>query len=260
MADENWKISEDQAEQLYTWIATIPFSKPKKNLTRNFSDAVLMAEVLKVYYPRFVDLHNYVPANNLTTKKENWNILNRKVFSKINMKLSKDMINQLANSQPGVAEHLLLELRSKILKNSDHSNALCNEKEKDSAEDDAFLLNETRNIFSLLLSKGVEDADTSRTQAMSQSIKPEDVVPRHVCTQLKQELRAKDDIISTLNCKVAYLENAMKVKDLRISNLASQILQNAVDSEQLAKNQTNEALSKPRTRAFNIPEKMKPEE
>ncbi|XP_015429496.1 PREDICTED: sperm flagellar protein 1-like [Dufourea novaeangliae] len=242
MADENWKISEDQAEQLYTWIATIPFSKPKKNLTRNFSDAVLMAEVLKVYYPRFVDLHNYVPANNLTTKKENWNILNRKVFSKINMKLSKDMINQLANSQPGVAEHLLLELRSKILKNSDHSNALCNEKEKDSAED------------------GVEDADTSRTQAMSQSIKPEDVVPRHVCTQLKQELRAKDDIISTLNCKVAYLENAMKVKDLRISNLASQILQNAVDSEQLAKNQTNEALSKPRTRAFNIPEKMKPEE
>lgn len=38
MANENEK-SPEQSEELYTWISSIPFSKPKKNLTRDFSDA-----------------------------------------------------------------------------------------------------------------------------------------------------------------------------------------------------------------------------
>lgn len=74
-----------------------------------------MAEILKIYYPRHVDLHNYVPANSITMKKENWQILNRKVLSKIDMKLTKNIINQLANCYPGAAENILLELRKKVL-------------------------------------------------------------------------------------------------------------------------------------------------
>lgn len=93
-----------------------------------------MAEVLKVYYPRYVDLRNYVSACNLTTKKENWNILNRKVLGKIDMKLSRDTVSQLANSHPGAAEHLLLELRNKLLKDPEH-NAPLNIKEKNSEEE-----------------------------------------------------------------------------------------------------------------------------
>lgn len=96
-----------------------------------------MAEVLKVYYPRYVDLHNYVPASSLTTKKDNWNMLNRKVLSRIDMKLNKDTINQLANSHPGAAEHLLLEVKNKILKSFEHQNPqniLC-DRDKDSAEE-----------------------------------------------------------------------------------------------------------------------------
>nr|XP_033329222.1 uncharacterized protein LOC117221952 isoform X2 [Megalopta genalis] len=90
-----------------------------------------MAELLKVYYPRYVDLHNYVPANNFTTKKENWNILNRKVLSKIDMKLSKDTINQLANYHPGVIEHLLLELRTRLLRDPEHQDSLRRISEKE---------------------------------------------------------------------------------------------------------------------------------
>lgn len=80
----------------------------------------MMAEILKIYFPRYVDLHNYVPVNSLTTKKENWNTLNRKVLSKIDMKLTKDIIHQLANCHPGVAEHVLIELKNKLLKDSNH--------------------------------------------------------------------------------------------------------------------------------------------
>ncbi|XP_017793427.1 PREDICTED: uncharacterized protein LOC108575198 [Habropoda laboriosa] len=138
MADKNVENSENQLEELYTWISGIPLSKPTKNLTRDFSDAVIMAEILKLYCPRYVDLHNYVPVNSLTAKKENWNILNRKVLSKINMKLTKDVIHQLANCQPGTAEHVLLELKKKISKDSEHQKSqdlTYNDKENDSIEE-----------------------------------------------------------------------------------------------------------------------------
>lgn len=75
-----------------------------------------MAELLKRYYPKHVDVHNYVPGNSIAKKIDNWNILNRKVLSKIDMKLGKDVINQLANSQLGIIEKVLISLRAKILK------------------------------------------------------------------------------------------------------------------------------------------------
>lgn len=99
-----------------------------------------MAEVLKIYYPRFVDLHNYIPASSLTSKKDNWNMLNRKVLCKIDMKLSKDAIHQLASSEPGAAERMLLELKNKVLKNFEHQNPenpenpSCNDGERDAVE------------------------------------------------------------------------------------------------------------------------------
>ncbi|XP_043251016.1 uncharacterized protein LOC122396556 [Colletes gigas] len=291
MADENEKSPDDRSEELYTWISMIPSLKQKKNLPRDFSDAVLMAEILKVYYPRYVDLHNYVPANSLTTKKENWGILNRKVFSKIDMKLSKDTISQLANSHPGVAEHLLLELRDKVL---------CNDKEKGKnkkyatiEENSCFadrLTAETecsrRSIYARVKERlffivqwllswlcvwnyfpsikfRKESTDTvSRTENTWENRNVEDgSIPHYVCTQLKQELCEKDDIICTLNRKVEYLESAMKVKDLRISNLASQILQNAVDSEQLGKVQTNnDTQIKSRFQLLHVRDKFKVEE
>ncbi|XP_076293791.1 sperm flagellar protein 1 isoform X2 [Lasioglossum baleicum] len=302
-ANEYEKIPEDQLDQIHTWIATIPFSKPSKNLTRDFSDAVLMAELLKVYYPRYVDLHNYVPANNFTTKKENWNILNRKVLSKIDMKQSKDTINQLANFHPGTVEHLLLELWNKLLKDPEHQHSLYNIKEKDSESkiDEASIQKESSihyspnqltpntivsgtsmlkrvkttllftfhwvllwlcfwQYFPTISLRNRQAAPATRTQDTSQNTNSGDVVPRQVCVQLRQELREKGDIISTLNCKVAYLENAMRVKDLRISNLASQILQNAVESEQLARNQTNATPAKLRPRPSIIREKIKVED
>lgn len=77
-----------------------------------------MAELLKRYYPKYVDVHNYVAGNSTAKKIDNWSMLNRKVLSKIDMRLEKETINQLASSQPGVIEKVLGDLRVKILKDS----------------------------------------------------------------------------------------------------------------------------------------------
>jgi hypothetical protein len=34
--------------EIYNWIDEIPLTRPKKNITRDFADGVLMAEVLLV--------------------------------------------------------------------------------------------------------------------------------------------------------------------------------------------------------------------
>ena len=75
-----------------------------------------MAELLKRYYPRYVELHNYRYRNSIAFKVDNWTTLNRKVLSKIGMKLSKNVITGLVYSKPGVIESVLADLRAKILK------------------------------------------------------------------------------------------------------------------------------------------------
>lgn len=79
-----------------------------------FCRSVLLAEILKYYYPRYVDLHNYIPANNFFLKKDNWNTLNRKVLTKIDIKLNKDIISSLANCHQGSIEKLLFEIKNKV--------------------------------------------------------------------------------------------------------------------------------------------------
>lgn len=37
----------------------------------------MLAEIVKHFYPRLVDLHNYVPTCNTDQKLSNWSVLNR---------------------------------------------------------------------------------------------------------------------------------------------------------------------------------------
>lgn len=69
-------INEDEMEQLLEWIDGLSFSRPKRNLARDFSDGVLVAEILRQYHPRLVQLHNYPSASALNAKFNNWKTLN----------------------------------------------------------------------------------------------------------------------------------------------------------------------------------------
>ncbi|XP_066595968.1 sperm flagellar protein 1-like isoform X2 [Prorops nasuta] len=114
MIDIMEKNNGDGLENLHAWVDAAINQKTKRLLIKDFSDGVLVAEILKVYYPRYVDLHNYVPANSLQMKMDNWNTLNWKVFTKINMKLSRETISQLANGNQTAIESLLQELKVKV--------------------------------------------------------------------------------------------------------------------------------------------------
>uniref|UniRef100_A0A803WDB8 CH-like domain-containing protein n=1 Tax=Ficedula albicollis TaxID=59894 RepID=A0A803WDB8_FICAL len=61
-----------------------------------------------------VELHSFVPTSSTAQKVANWGHLNRKVLSKLNLRLPEEMIQQLVQSRPGMAEQLLQLLREKI--------------------------------------------------------------------------------------------------------------------------------------------------
>ncbi|EFN84323.1 sperm flagellar protein 1 [Harpegnathos saltator] len=195
--DANLEVN-DQLGEIYEWIDQIKLSRPKKNIARDFSDGVLMAELLKRYYPKHVDVHNYVAGNSIAKKMDNWCTLNRKVFSKIDMKLKKELINQLASSQPGVIEKILGDLRAKILKdcNVDRESLYSNHED---GKGEAV--------------KSVLNPDVATNKS----------VPQHVFVRLKQELQEKNDKISTLQQKISHMESIMKLKDQRIDDLTLQI-------------------------------------
>ena len=102
----------DEAEDnklmyIYEWVDSIPLSRQKKNISRDFNDAVLFAEMIKYHYPRLVDLHNYPSASSTKAKMINWETLNKKVLEKIGLKLNKSEIDDLVRSKPNAIENLL---------------------------------------------------------------------------------------------------------------------------------------------------------
>ncbi len=93
------ELSEQDLQDLYTWIDEIPLSRPKKNISRDFSDAgqsypmktscpvnnsihnsslvlVMAAELVNYFFPRLVELHNYSMANSFNQKLDNWKLIN----------------------------------------------------------------------------------------------------------------------------------------------------------------------------------------
>ena len=92
-------LTDAELQSLYRWVDSIPLTRPKRNIARDFSDgglvlvrvfhafarlttlawfrSVLMAEIVKHLYPKMVDLHNYVATNAVAKKLYNWKALNR---------------------------------------------------------------------------------------------------------------------------------------------------------------------------------------
>ncbi|XP_027488768.1 sperm flagellar protein 1-like, partial [Corapipo altera] len=64
-------------QALYRWLDTVPLSRPRRNIARDFSDGVLAAEVVKFFFPAMVELHSFVPASSTAQKLANWGHLNR---------------------------------------------------------------------------------------------------------------------------------------------------------------------------------------
>ena len=108
-------MSDDDLLILYEWIDSIPLSREKKNIARDFCDGVLTAEIMKYYYPKLVDLNNYRGANSTQLKLVNWNTLCLKVFRKVGFSITKTELENVVNSKPKAIENVLWKLYNKLV-------------------------------------------------------------------------------------------------------------------------------------------------
>lgn len=85
-------MNEQQLQEVYEMVDNITFSRNKRNINRDFSDGLMMAELIHHYNPKIVSVHNYPPSGSVQKKIENWKTLNSKVLKKIGITLSKEEI------------------------------------------------------------------------------------------------------------------------------------------------------------------------
>jgi hypothetical protein len=103
-----------ELEELLKWIDSFPLSRSGRKLCRDFSDGVLLAEILKFEFPKLVDLHNYTSCNGKNGKMKNWNTLNRKVLRKLSVQLNAIEIEKLARAEINFIEEFLFNVMSKV--------------------------------------------------------------------------------------------------------------------------------------------------
>uniref|UniRef100_A0A8D0HD08 Sperm flagellar protein 1 n=1 Tax=Sphenodon punctatus TaxID=8508 RepID=A0A8D0HD08_SPHPU len=196
-------LDEETLHDLYSWVDGIPLSRPKRNIARDFSDGVLTAEVVKFYFPKMVEMHNYVPANSTQQKLSNWGHLNRKVLHKLNFSIPEDVVRKIAQCAPGVVELVLIPLRQKIEERQRQSKGASGSSQVSSACVPTSLL----GGFSLRRMHP-QEADASLRLHLAER---------------EQELLASQETVQLLQMKVRRLEHLLQLKNVRIDDLTRRL-------------------------------------
>ncbi|XP_072485246.1 sperm flagellar protein 1-like isoform X2 [Notamacropus eugenii] len=201
---------------------------------------VMIAEIVKHFQPKLVEMHNYIPTSNTEQKLSNWSTLNRKVFPKLRFYVSEEDIRKVVISTPGAIESVLSTLRQKVEEK-------CQKKAiqearmnmKDPIGFDSININrhlaELENCISaesptgrvpsgkktIPSEKGEERAsDHSGRQDSSfiQCVHNEPNV-QQLLEQKEQALTVLQETVQILQMKVHRLEHLVQLKDMRIEDL-----------------------------------------
>jgi hypothetical protein len=197
-------LNDQMLEDLYEWIDSIPLSRQKKRIERDFSDGFCVAEIVHHFLPNIIDMHNYTPAYNITQKQANWGMLNSKVFSKFGLNVPSNITQNISNAKPGYIEVLLHNLRYKV-----EERLSANETQRTNTSGKSTKMMSGRPLESTLFANGK---------------------PKKVSNEMRltyegkvQECLEKDEIIESLNAKVRRLEHLLYLKDARIRELATRL-------------------------------------
>lgn len=235
-------IEKDTLVNLYDWLDTIPFSRQKKNLARDFSDAVLAAELIKYFFSGMVDLHNYPSTYSMEQKKVNWSILNNKVLKKLDFPISDMTIAELASSRREATEYFLNTLRGKIddhLKNKPQQPIRKKDPHRHPHRLEGPSMCQVHNKFGGDLGSVIdleisrknanEDAkDTAKNKHQKVGVEVGkkiwsfgdsdlETVPREVYEQKVQELLEKDETIQVLKARIQRMEYMLHLKEITIA-------------------------------------------
>ena len=199
--EDNLEDTEDnKLMYIYEWVDSIPLSRQKKNISRDFNDAVLFAEMIKYHYPRLVDLHNYPSASSTKAKIINWETLNKKVLKKIGLKLGKNEIDDLVRSKPNAIENLLGRLYNIINGRPQMNNINNNNIRKEQQHLNNNNINNNNNMM----------MNNEETAELMNAINEKD-----------QEIVKLQDYIKTLEQKIEISKENQRQLELKIKELNS---------------------------------------
>ncbi|CAF1078755.1 unnamed protein product [Rotaria sordida] len=232
----SWDIELDDQllQDLYAWIDQIPLSRPKKRIEKDFADGVMVAELIKYYFPSWVDLHNYATANNTQQKLINWGLLNRKIFCRFGLNVSEDIMRGICLGRAGLIEIFLYNLRTKIddylygmeTNPTDPQDRVLHQKSKTNQS------NKITPRQRQLYSPPPQQNPVSKSRIQGGNIKKKsesmhnlnrDMVSRIEYDEKEQECLAKEEQIQILQAKIRRLEHLLHLKDIRVDHLSEKI-------------------------------------
>lgn len=108
-------------QKLRAWVDEPVYSRPRRNFARDFSDGVLVAELIDHFCPQLLDLAHYRTCNATAAKIDNWNTLNRNPLKKLGLQLSRSEIIAITGQKLPALERFLMLLHGKISEVSLHS-------------------------------------------------------------------------------------------------------------------------------------------
>ena len=193
------QTEENDLMYIYEWVDSIQLSRPKKNIARDFCDCVLVAEIIKHYLPRLVDLHNYPSASSTLQKTTNWNTLNTKVLKKIGVKMTKQEINDIITCKTFAIEHLLQRIYVAI---QNHINSNNNEEGNEGNNNNNMLRPSNGNAERL--KKILEEKESNINQL------------HEIIDVLEMKLKSSNEMQETLANKVDELTNLLQSKGIAV--------------------------------------------
>ncbi|KAJ1435025.1 hypothetical protein B484DRAFT_446386 [Ochromonadaceae sp. CCMP2298] len=220
-------LTDEQLRAIYAWIDAIPLSRPKKNIARDFSDGVMLAEVIAAYFPNLVEVHNYPAANNARQKIYNFETLNKRVLKKLGYTIPRDTIEDIVNAKVGAVEKVLNSVQIKMAKYRER---------KSSAEDESPPQRESvAPSANRPMPSGKSDYDNGarevskagkaspqQNQGLQRRKKNNDIgasVDEEILFEKEQQIRELHETVEILELKIAKLEQLVRLKDNKIQKL-----------------------------------------
>lgn len=226
------ELTDEQLRSLYAWIDAVPLSRPKRNIARDFSDGVLLAEVVAAYFPDLVELHNYGPANSTQQKVYNLESLNNRVLRKIGFQLTKSQIEDIVNCRTGAVEYVLNTLQFKMAKyrekraqrqmrgGSDAGSPVSQGPAQHSPSPAAVQPREEPRRAAPAKATAPAAAPRSSVKAAKPSVK--ESVSEEILLEKEQQIRELQETVEILTLKISKLEQLVRLKDNKILKLTQQ--------------------------------------
>lgn len=200
---------------ILAWLDTIPLSRPVRNLETDFSDGILVAEIVAYFFPEYVDLDMFHVARNMSQRTKNWRLLNSDVLPKLSLHAPGTVVHDITNGDHRGVELFLLHLREKLEEN------LIRTGRKSRLQWETW---KSYNVERHRLPQLLMTPRTPRRTGLLPGYASFNRTPRQLDSYLYDDIvRVKEEEIDVLRGKLKRCESLIRAKDRRIHDLEDRL-------------------------------------